>query len=226
MALSYSDLKQQILNYAQKESYDKTSESGDANFDLAIPFFVNIALEKIYRDIHVIEKNSVTLGTNTFSTQIFGKPANWIQTISFFIGPSDLSIAGNPQTPLFKRTSEFCKRFIGLEKGMPKFYADSEKDEFILAPAPDKQYYYKIIYETEPPYLNISNVDPGTLNESWVMQKYPSLIFYAAYIEALRYMGKGDEVPLYQGLYDEAVKSINMQNQFRNVDRTSNLEKV
>lgn len=229
-SLPYDQLRIQILNYAQKEPYDKASKTGDENFDNAIPFFINLALEKIYRDVQTIDRNNFEIKPLPSGIYLIDKPPFWYQTISLHISENDLNIPTSKPIPLYKRTLEFCMNFVGQRAETPRFYADyyNPTGKIIISPTPDKNYFYRIVFTSIPVFLDLSNFNAtvSLFNNSWVMNKYPSIVFYASYMEALRYMGKADEIPLYQGLYEQAIQSINLQNQLRNVDRTAVIEKV
>jgi hypothetical protein len=225
MAITYQELAIQITNYSRKSSTDTT-------FTTMIPYFVNMGMERIYREAqdigtHKIANISFSTGNNSVS-----KPANWSKTIAFYYGTT-----GNAEvkkTMLFERSYEFCQAWLvddAIIQAPPQFYADHPDNPygtFFIAPAPDQNYLAKLVYVSLPPYLTVESnsvVDNG-VDASWVCQRAPSLIFYAAYLEALTYMGKTEDIPAFENLYNRALQSVNLQTKQRSVDRTADREQI
>lgn len=217
MAITYDNLKKQIIAYSRKNA-------DDAQFGVLIPSFVTMGMERIYREAGDMgmEKLSdafvFTQGVNTVN-----KPANWSQTLSFYYGTVDN--AESNKTFLFERPYEFCQAWLAegvALTGRPQFYADDPSNpygKFFMVPAPDQAYLAKIVYTALPP--SVANEQEQT----WVFQRAPSLIFYASYLEALTYMGKSEDIPTFEACYNRALQSINLQTRKRSVDRTADREK-
>lgn len=223
MAITYAVLKQQIIAYAQKTEQD-------AQFSVLIPLFVNMGMERIYREAKDI---GTELTSEPFAfterTNSVPKPDNWNQTISFYYGTT--ANAESNKTILFERSYEFCQAWLGegaVAVGKPQFYADDPADPygtFVIVPAPDQAYKAKVVYVPVAPYIVENEENVAVFNNNWVFQRAPSLIFYASYLEALTYMGKGEDIPTFESFYNRALQSVNLQTKQRYVDRTAEREK-
>ena len=225
MAITYDRLKQQIIAYSRKNA-------DDAQFGALVPLFVNMGMERIYReagDMGMEKLSDAFVFTERVNT--VDKPAGWSQTLSFYYGTPDNAEIN--KTFLFERSWEFCQAWLAegvAVAGRPQFYADDPSDpygKFFMVPAPDQAYRAKIVFTPLPPYLPPNQEDnPAVFNNNWVFQRAPSLIFYASYLEALTYMGKNEDIPTFESFYNRALQSINLQTRKRSVDRTADREKT
>jgi hypothetical protein len=223
MAITYKDLKQQIIRYAKREE-------NDTNFVSLIPVFVSMGMERIYREATDLGMEEVADATFEQGKHAVRKPNNWNQTLSFYYGtPENAELS---KTFLYERPYEFCQAWCVDSApllGRPLYYTDDPAkpyEQFLVVPAPDQAYKAKVIYTLQAPSLQLGHEEgAGELEKTWAFQRAPSLVFYASYVEALPFIDKKEDLPVFEGLYQRTLEGIRLQHQKRGVDRTSNSEK-
>ena len=201
--MDYTSLTQQIIQYSKRT---------DQFFIDQIPNFINQAINRIYSEAKNIGFEQVVTNQLTTDEPIFPKPANWKETVSFTI-----TLPPNDRSILQLRTLEFCQSYwqTPTETGTPIFYADfNNYNSFYLAPTPDKNYNFQLIYLALP-LFNAQNP------ENFLTVRYPSLLLYASMLETIPFL-KGDErVPVFESLYNRALQSINKDAEKLYTDRVA-----
>jgi len=200
--MDYNSLTQQIIQYSKRT---------DQFFIDQVPNFINQAINRIYSEAKNIGFEKVAFGNLTANQFTLDKPADWKETVSFSITTTD----GRKFLKL--RTLEFCQSYWPNPNlvGTPEFYADfNNYISFYLAPTPDQNYNFTLIYLALP-LFNIDNP------ENFLTLRYPSLLLYASMLETIPFL-KGDErVPVFESLYNRALQSINKDAEKLYTDRNS-----
>lgn len=198
--MDYNSLTEQIKQYSKRT---------DDFFISQIPNFINQAINRIYSEAKNIGFEKVVTGNLTQNNNITDKPADWKETVSLTLT--------NSQTVLQLRTLEFCQSYWQnpAATGQPVFYADfNNYSSFYLAPTPDQNYQFRLIYLALP----LFNPDVPT---NFLTLRYPSLLLYASMLETIPFL-KGDErVPVFESLYNRALQSINKDAEKLYTDRVA-----
>lgn len=174
MTMTYGELKTAIQDY---------TENDETSFVNNLPLFIRLAEERILKSVqlNLFQKNQG--GTMTSSNQYLGAPSD-------FLAPFSLSIdvSGAKEFLLFKDL-DFVQTYTPdpTTTGQPKYYAQFDVDNFILAPTPDANYTVDIHYLYRPASLT-AGADSGT---SWLSENAEITLLYASLVEAYIYM-KGD----------------------------------
>lgn len=201
--MDYNSLTEQIKQYSKRT---------DDFFISQIPNFINQAINRIYSEAKNIGFEKVVFGTLAQNIFNVDKPADWKETVSF-----TLSLPPNDRSILQLRTLEFCQAYWPdpITIGQPVFYADfNNYSSFYLAPTPDADYNFQLIYLALP-LFNAENP------ENFLTLRYPSLLLYASMLETIPFL-KGDErVPVFESLYNRALQSINKDAEKLYTDRTA-----
>ena len=143
MSWTLTSLKTAIQDYA---------ESTESSFVTHLPDFIKSAEERILKavDLNVFEKN--VTGTMTASNQYLACPTD-------FLAPSSLLLtnSSNDEFLQFKEL-EFVMSYNpnSSTTGTPKYYAQFDVDNFILAPTPDSNYSVEMSYFYRPTSLTDS----------------------------------------------------------------------
>lgn len=200
--MDYNSLTQQIIQYSKRT---------DQFFIDQVPNFINQAINRIYSEAKNIGFEKVVTAQLVQNQFLLDKPADWKETVSLTISPGSLSV-------LQLRTLEFCQAYWpnpGTERSIPLFYADyNNYSSFYLAPTPDQNYFFTLIYLTLP-LFNAQNP------ENFLTLRYPSLLLYASMLETIPFL-KGDErVPVFESLYNRALQSINKDAEKLYTDRVA-----
>jgi len=174
MTMTYGELKQAIQDY---------TENNETSFVNNLPLFIRLAEERILKSVqlNLFQKNQ--FGTMTTGNEYLAVPSD-------FLAPFSLSIdvSGDKEFLIFKDL-DFVQTYNpdSTNTGEPKYYAQFDVDNFILAPTPNANYTVDIHYLYRPASLT-AGTDSGT---SWLSTNAEITLLYASLIEAYIYM-KGD----------------------------------
>jgi len=174
MTMTYSELKQAIQDY---------TENDETSFVINLPLFIRLAEERILKSVqlNLFQKNQ--FGTMSTGNEYLSAPSD-------FLAPFSLSIdvSGDKEFLIFKDL-DFVQTYNpdSTTTAQPRYYAQFDVDNFILAPTPNANYTVDIHYLYRPASLT-SGADGGT---SWLSTNAEITLLYASLIEAYTYM-KGD----------------------------------
>jgi hypothetical protein len=222
--MNYTTLTEQIQAYANRI---------DLKFRAVIPYFIEQGQQRIWREAKDIGFEQIQeVGTFQVNNATIAKPAYWNKTISLIYGTEADAFLNC--TTLYLRTYEFCRSYwpnssISSASNPPLFYADHQKnlnsifgsafDGFFISPTPDKAYKYQLTYLQRVELLTLPN------SENILTERYPDLLFYACFLEALSYLKDDERIPVFESLYNRALQSVNNQTEERYTDRTSKRDK-
>jgi hypothetical protein len=189
MTMTYGELKQAIQDY---------TENDETTFVNNLPLFIRLAEERILKSVqlNLFQKNQ--FGTMTTGNQYLAAPSD-------FLAPFSLSIdvSGDAEFLLFKDL-DFVQTYTPdpTTTGQPKYYAQFDVDNFILAPTPNANYTVDIHYLYRPTSIT-AGADSGT---SWLSTNAEISLLYASLIEAYTFM-KGDPnlMQMYNQRYMEGI---------------------
>lgn len=189
MTMTYGELKQAIQDY---------TENDEVTFVNNLPLFIRLAEERILKNVqlNLFQKNQA--GTMTLGNQYLAAPSD-------FLAPFSLSIdvSGDAEFLLFKDL-DFVQTYTPdpTTTGQPRYYAQFDVDNFIIAPTPNANFTVDIHYLYRPASLT-AGADSGT---SWLSQNAEITLLYAALVESYTFM-KGDPglMQMYQQRYAEAL---------------------
>ena len=192
MTMTYGELKTAIQDY---------TENDETTFVNNLPLFIRLAEERILKSVqlNLFQKNQA--GTMTSGNQYLAAPSD-------FLAPFSLSIdvSGAAEFLLFKDL-DFVQTYTPdpTTTGQPKYYAQFDVDNFILAPTPNANFTVDIHYLYRPASLT-SGADSGT---SWLSTNAEIALLYGSLVEAYTYM-KGDMnlMQMYMQRYGEAVSRL------------------
>ncbi len=174
MTMTYGELKQAIQDY---------TENDETSFVNNLPLFIRLAEERILKSVqlNLFQKNQ--FGTMSTGNEYLSAPSD-------FLAPFSLSIdvSGDKEFLIFKDL-DFAQTYNpdATTTGQPKYYAQFDVDNFILAPTPNANYTVDIHYLYRPASLT-AGADSGT---SWLSTNAELTLLYGSLIEAYIYM-KGD----------------------------------
>jgi hypothetical protein len=181
MSFTYAQLKQAIQDY---------TENNEATFVNNIPLFIRLAEERILNNVqlNLFQKNQ--FGAMTSGNEYLASPSD-------FLAPFSLSIdvSGDKEFLLFKDL-DFVQSYNpdATVTGQPKYYAQFDVDNFIIAPTPNANYVVDIHYLYRPASLTAGPED-GT---SWLSENAELALLYGSLIEAYTFMkGETDLLQLY-----------------------------
>lgn len=203
--LTYTSLSKQLISYTERVD--------DAAFAAQIPYIIMMAENRIATDLKQQGFQSVVDGKFTASSSgaSFAKPAYWRETISFnYLDP----VLG--WQPLRLRSLEYLKNFWPLQSslGAPRFYADYNFTNFLVAPSPGTAYPFELVYYARLDPLSSDN------QTNWLTVNAPQCLMYAALLEAYIWTKNTAKVAEFQSHYDNAKGGLMQETAERLGDRT------
>mgnify|MGYP005996119983 CR=1 FL=1 len=192
MSFTYAQLKTAIQEY---------TENDETSFVTNLPLFIRMAEERILKNVqlNLFQKNQ--FGTMTTANEYLAAPSD-------FLAPFSLSIdvSGAKEFLLFKDL-DFVQTYTpnSTTTGQPKYYAQFDVDNFIIAPTPDANYTVDIHYLYRPTSIT-AGAESGT---TWLSENAELALLYACLVEAYTYM-KGDPntMQMYNQRLAEAVSRL------------------
>lgn len=203
--ITYSSLFQKIQDY---------NERNDPSFVNNIPTFIFLAQLRINADLKTLLKETVSTGSLTPNQQIFLKPNDWRQTVSFNIGIGDLY---ETVFPLQSRTQDFIRIFwpdvTAIDQ--PLYYSDYGNKGILIAPTPDLPYVFEFSYLGNQQFLSDS------VQTNSITDYCPNLLLMASLLEANIFTKDSDMEAAYKARYAELVQPLLSEDQNRKQTRFS-----
>ena len=144
MSFTYSTLKQALKDYTQND---------EVSFVSNLPIFIRLAEERILKSVqlNLFQKNAS--GSMTASNKFLNCPTD-------FLAPNSVSVTNNSNFEFLDfKELEFVQSYNPNPSttGTPKYYAQFDVDNFIVAPTPDSNYAVEVSYFYRPISLTASS---------------------------------------------------------------------
>jgi len=194
MSFTYDSLKQAIQDY---------TENSETTFVNNIPVFIRAAEERILKNVqlNLFMRNQV--GSMTANNQYLGAPSDFLAPFSITV-----TVSGKKQFLEFKDLS-FIEEFNPdyTVTGVPRYYAQFDVGNFIVAPTPNQDYAVEVQYLFRPASLT-SGAGTGT---TWLSDNADLAMLYGSLVEAYIFMkGEQDIMAQYNQRFNEAVIGLKM----------------
>ena len=192
MAITYASFLTQVRNYTEVDSNVLT--------DAIIQDFIrsvelDIAGKVDYDDLRKYSTSSFTSGNRAVSL-----PADCMIMRSVQV------INGSDRTFLEKRDTSFISEYNGSGvTGLPKYWANWDDFNIIVAPTPDSAYTVQINFIIDPPQFT-------STNNTFLSTYQESMLLHGVLAEAFRFLKGPDNLyNLYQTKYTEEVQNFALQ---------------
>jgi hypothetical protein len=209
-AMTFTTLKQDVQRYLERGN---TLASDPIVFE-QIPRLINLAERRIARELKVEGFINVVTGTLSAGQSVYPKPDRWRDTVSINIGTG---ATGNNRKILFSRVYEYLRSYWpnALETDTPVFYSDYDYSHWLIAPTPDAEYPFEILYYELPPLLDES------VQTNWITEYAPQLLLYGTLVEATPFLKNDERIPVWQSMYDRAAAMLNGEDLAKILDRSA-----
>jgi hypothetical protein len=209
-AMTFTTLKQDVQRYLERGN---TLASDPIVFE-QIPRLINLAERRIARELKVEGFINVVTGTLSAGQSVYPKPDRWRDTVSINIGTG---ATGNNRKILFSRVYEYLRSYWpnALETDTPLFYSDYDYSHWLIAPTPDAEYPFEILYYELPPLLD------ETVQTNWITEYAPQLLLYGTLVEATPFLKNDERIPVWQSMYDRAAAMLNGEDLAKILDRSA-----
>ena len=182
---TYATLKTAIADFLNRD--DLTS---------VIPTFIALAEADMQRKLR--HWRMETRATAQLDTQFSAIPADWVETIRFYLTTGETSrLELISQAELIDR-----KEADSNVNGRPNYYAMTGA-QFELYPIPDGTYASELLYFAKIPALS----DSATTN--WLLTNAPDVYLYGALIHSAPYLKDDARIQIWAALYQSAIDNLN-----------------
>jgi hypothetical protein len=198
--MTYDSLVENIQSYLER-SDPATIEK--------IPLFIMLAEQVIASQIKFLGNMTVNASTMVTGENIIAKPARWHKTVSV-----NVTVAGERQ-PVFNRRYEYVREYWPNPTAteVPKFYCDYDYTHWLIAPTPDDDYAFEVLYYERVQPLDSSN------QTNWFTQYAPQALLYGALLQAMPFLKNYDLVPSWQAQYKLIMDTLMAEDKLRIADR-------
>ena len=191
-----------------KQSIQDWTENDETTFVNELDFFIKNAEERIFKtvDLDYFRKN--VTGTATSGNKFLSKPTDYLATFSLSLVNSGSNLF------LLQKDVNFLQEYHPdpTVTGTPKYYAQFDLNNFILAPTPNANFTAELHYYYRP--ASLTTDDSGS---TWISTNAPDALLYGCLVEAYTFMkGEKDILDLYNGRYLESIARLKNYAEGRN----------
>ena len=188
-----------------------------------LPEIINFAERRISRELKVLGFIQAATFTLQAGLAVYPKPDRWRQIVSINVGQA--ATGNSVRSHVYPRSYEYIREYwpddtqtwttVYGTPSPPKFYADYNYQNILLAPTPDAAYPAEIVYYEEPALLDATN------NTNWITQYAPNLLLYSALLECSPFLKSDDRIAVWQSLYDRTAATLNGESKAGVLDRNT-----
>ena len=196
MAISYSDFLTQVRNYTEVDS--------NVLSDTLIAQFIRNTELGIAGAVDYDETRKYATSSFTADKRYLIMPADFliIRSLQVF---STTDQTGD-RNFMEKRDTSFISEYNSTgATGVPKYYANWDDNNIVVAPTPDQAYAVQLNYIIDPPGFT-------STNSTYLSQYQEALLLHGVLTEAFSYLkGPMDMYNLYKGKYNEEIQAFALQ---------------
>lgn len=222
VAMTFASLQADVQTYLERGTALDT-----VVFD-QLPSLINLAERRISRELKVLGFIVAATFTMQPNLAVYAKPDRWRKIVSINVGGGTTSPI--TRNPVFPRAYEYIRQYwpddtqtnttVYGVPGPPKFYAEYNYQNIIVAPTPDAAYPAEIVYYEEPALLDETNTT------NWITQYAPNLLLYSTLLECTPFLKNDERIGTWQTMYDRAAATLNAESTDGILDRTTTRQEV
>lgn len=200
--MTYDSLVENVQSYLER-SDDATVEK--------IPLFIMLAEQIIASQIKFLGNLTVNVSNMVISQPIIDKPARWHKTVSMNV------TADGEKTPVLLRKYEYLRGYTpdATTTGLPVYYGDYDYTHWLVAPTPDDDYEFEVLY-----YERIQPLD-STNQTNWFTIYAPQVLLYGSLLQSMPFLKNDERMPMWQQNYDQTIQTLKTEDLQRIGDRQS-----
>lgn len=195
--MTFSELQSDVRNYLER-GYSAVL---DPIVFEQIPRLITLAERRITADLKLQGFIVAVNATMQNGVAVYPKPDRWRETISINFGTG---AQNNTRKPVFARSYEYIRNYWpnDTQTDEPKFYADYDYKHWIIAPTPDDDYPFEVVYYELPALLSDEN------QTNWLTEYAPQLLLYGTLLEATPFLKNDERIAVWQGFYDRSLAAL------------------
>jgi len=168
---------------------------GRDDLSSVIPDFVELAQERISRELRVQEMLKVATASTTGGDSTVSFPSDFLEL-------REIHIQGTPVNTLeFQTPDKFFRNGKTTTSGVPEYFTMLGA-EFQFAPIPDGTQTVQILYYAKPTFISASN------SSNIYLAYFPDALLYATLAEAEPYLMNDERIAVWSNMYDRAIFNI------------------
>jgi hypothetical protein len=204
-ALTYDSLTSLVLQYLERT---------DPAVVAFIPQAIMLAEFEIAQNIKTLGQMAVMYSFMN-SGAVIPKPARWRKTVSMTVSTDLLS--NQDRQPVLLRKLEYLNYYSpdSNVSGVPLYYADYDAEHWLVAPPPNAQYYFEVLYYARLEPLSSQN------QTNWLTQNAPNAMIYGTLKQTAPFLKDDARLAVWSGLFDAALLALKTEDQLRVGDRQS-----
>ena len=198
--MTYDSLVEDISSYLERTD-TATLEK--------IPQFIMLAEQVIAAELKFLGNLTVATSNMVTGEPVIDKPARWRKTVSM-----NIIVAGKRQ-PVLLRKYEYLREYWpqAAQEEVPKFYCDYDYTHWLVAPTPDDDYAYEVLYYERTQPLDSSN------QTNWFTQYAPQALLYGSLLQAMPFLKNDERIPMWQSQYQNIMNVLKAEDISRIGDR-------
>lgn len=197
--MTYDSLTSTVLQYLERR------DAAVVNF---LPTAITLAEFEIAQEIKTLGQLQVVEATMLTGNPVIAKPARWRKTVSM-----NVTVAGKKQ-PVYLRKYEYLKNYWPntSQTDVPLYYADTDWDHWYIAPTPNQDYSFEVLYYERIAPLSSEN------QTNWITQNSPNTMLFGTLLQCMQFL-KNDQRTIFQQKYTEALQALKTEDVARVGDR-------
>jgi len=198
--MTYDSLVENIQSYLERNDTSTLDK---------IPLFIMLAEQVIASKIKFLGNLTVNTSNMVSGTAVIAKPARWHKTVSM-----NITVAGERE-PVLLRKYEYLRNYAPdpTATDTPKYYADYDYSNWLVAPTPDAAYAFEVLYYERVQPLDSSN------QTNWFTIYAPQALLYGSLLQAMPFLKNDDRIPMWQAQYDAIMTTLAEEDKLRIADR-------
>lgn len=198
--MTYSNLVADIEKYLERT---------DAETIDRIPTFIGLAEQVLAADLKFLGNLTVATSNMVQGEAIIDKPARWRKTVSMNV------TVGEERRPVLLRKYEYLREYWPdpAQEDVPLFYCDYDYTHWLIAPTPDDDYAYEVLYYERVQPLDDSN------QSNWFTQYAPQALLYGSLLQAMPFLKNDERIAMWQAQYSAIVNVLKTEDVARIGDR-------
>jgi hypothetical protein len=198
--MTYSSLVADISSYLERTD-QATLEK--------IPTFIMLAEQVIAAEIKFLGNLTPMQSTLVANEAVIAKPARWHKTVSMNV------TVGGIRQPVFLRKYEYLREYWPnpTQTDAPRYYADYDYTHWLIAPTPDDDYAFEVLY-----YERIQPLDSSN-QVNWFTIYAPQALLYGTLLQAMPFLKNDERIPMWQAQYDKIMQVLKAEDIQRIGDR-------
>jgi hypothetical protein len=198
--MTYDSLVENIQTYLER--------TDQATID-KIPLFIMLAEQVIASQIKFLGNLTVQTSNMVQAQNVIDKPARWHKTVSM-----NITVAGK-RYPVLLRRYEYLREYWPdpASENIPKFYCDYDYTHWMVAPTPDDDYSYEVLY-----YERIQPLDSSN-QTNWFTIYAPQALLYGSLLQAMPFLKNDERMGMWQQQYDAIMQTLMNEDKLRVADR-------